>query len=59
MDHLSLFVTIKLALVTTAVLIMLAIPVAYFLAYIRFSGKSFVEVLFLDDEILPFFERAG
>lgn len=36
MDYLALYVTLKLALATTIVLMILAAPVAYLLAYARF-----------------------
>ena len=45
MDYLALYVTLKLAVVTTVVLMVMAAPIAYLLAYSRFPGKSFVEAL--------------
>lgn len=45
MDFLALFVSVKLASVTTVVLMLLAAPMAYALAFARFPGKSFVEAL--------------
>jgi len=53
MDYLALFVTLKLAIVTTAVLMVLAAPVAYFLAYSKFPGKSFLEALIYLPMALP------
>lgn len=53
MDYLALFVTVKLALVTTVFLIIIAAPVAYFLAYVRFPGKSFLEALIYLPMALP------
>ena len=53
MDYLALYVTIKLALVTTFVLMILSAPVAYLLAYTRFPGKSFVEALIYLPMALP------
>ncbi|MDD4092363.1 MAG: molybdate ABC transporter permease subunit [Smithellaceae bacterium] len=53
MDYLALYVTLKLALVTTVVLIVVAAPVAYLLAYTRFPGKSFVEALIYLPMALP------
>lgn len=53
MDYLALFVTLKLALVTTVFLIVIAAPVAYFLAYTRFPGKSFLEALIYLPMALP------
>lgn len=53
MDYLALFVTLKLALVTTVFLIVIAAPIAYFLAYTRFPGKSFLEALIYLPMALP------
>ncbi len=40
MDYLALYVTLKLALVTTVVLMVIAAPVAYALAYYPFCRES-------------------
>lgn len=53
MDYLALYVTLKLAVVTTVVLMVLAAPIAYLLAYSRFPGKSFVEALIYLPMALP------
>lgn len=53
MDYLALYVTLKLALVTTVLLMVGAAPVAYFLAYTRFPGKSFAEALIYLPMALP------
>ena len=53
MDYLAFFVTLKLALVTTVVLMVLAAPVAYFLAFYRFPGKSLAEALIYLPLALP------
>ena len=53
MDYLALYVTIKLALVTTAILMVIAAPIAYLLAYKHFPGKSFVEALIYLPMALP------
>jgi molybdate transport system permease protein len=53
MDYLALYVTLKLALVTTVFLMVLAAPIAYLLAYHRFPGKSFVEALIYMPLALP------
>lgn len=53
MDFLALYVTLKLALIATAVLMVLAAPVAYFMAFSRFRGKSFVEALIYLPMALP------
>jgi molybdate transport system permease protein len=45
MDFQSLYVTLKLAVVTMCVLVVLAAPIAYVLAYKRFPGKSLLEAL--------------
>jgi len=52
-DYLAFFVTLKLALVTTVVLMVLAAPVAYFLAFYRFPGKSLAEALIYLPLALP------
>lgn len=53
MDYLALYVTLKLALVTTVVLMLLAAPIAYTLAYSRFPGKSFIEAIIYLPMALP------
>ena len=53
MDFLSLYVTLKLAAVTTIVLLIIAAPVAYALAYVRFPGKSLMEALIYLPMALP------
>lgn len=53
MDFLSLYVTLKLATVTTIVLLIIAAPVAYVLAYLRFPGKSLFEALIYLPIALP------
>ncbi len=53
MDYLSLFVSFKLAVVTTVLLMVLAAPLAYFLAYTRFPGKAMVEALMNLPLVLP------
>ena len=53
MDYLALYVTLKLALVTTIILMLLAAPIAYVLAYFRFPGKSLVEAFIYLPMALP------
>jgi len=53
MDYLALYVTVKLALITTVVLMLLAAPIAYVLAYFRFPGKSLLEALIYLPMALP------
>lgn len=53
MDYLALYVTLKLAFVTTVILILLAAPLAYFLAYYHFPGKSLLEALIYLPMALP------
>jgi molybdate transport system permease protein len=53
MDLLSLYVTLKLAAATTIVLLIIAAPVAYALAYLRFPGKSLFEALIYLPIALP------
>ena len=45
MDFVPIYLSIKLACVCTFVLIILAAPLAYVLAYCRFPGKSMLEAL--------------
>lgn len=53
MDYLALYVTVKLALITTIILMLLAAPIAYVLAYLRFPGKSLLEALIYLPMALP------
>jgi len=53
MDYLALYVTLKLALITTVLLMIIAAPVAYLLAYYRFPGKSLLEALVYLPMALP------
>jgi len=53
MDYLALYVTLKLALVTTVILMVIAAPIAYLLAYSRFPGKSLLEALVYLPMALP------
>jgi len=53
MDYQALYITLKLASVTTVILIGLAAPLAYILAYHRFAGKSFLEALLYLPMALP------
>jgi len=53
LDYTALYLTLKLALVTTAALMILAAPVAYMLAFSAFPGKSFVEALIYLPTALP------
>ena len=49
----ALYVTLKLAFITTAVLIVIAAPLAYFFAYRRFPGKFMLEALISLPMALP------
>jgi molybdate transport system permease protein len=53
MDYLALYMTLKLALITTIILMVLAAPIAYVLAYFRFPGKSLLEALIYLPMALP------
>jgi len=53
MDYLALYVTLKLAMVTTVILMVIAAPIAYLLAYSRFPGKSLLEALVYLPMALP------
>jgi molybdate transport system permease protein len=45
MDFLPLYLSAKLAVITTCVLIVIAAPLAYLLVYIKWPGKNFFEAL--------------
>ncbi len=53
MDFQPILLSMKLALVTTVFLLVLATPVAYFLAFYRFRGRAFVEAVFALPIVLP------
>ncbi len=53
MDLTPLYLSLKLALVTTVVLVIMAAPLTYLLVYIRFAGKSFFEALLTLPMVLP------
>ncbi len=53
MDYLALYVTLKLAFVTTIFLMVIAAPIAYLLAYTSFPGKSLLEALIYLPMALP------
>jgi molybdate transport system permease protein len=53
LDYTALYITLKLAAVTTVVLMILAAPMAYLLAFSAFPGKSFVEALIYLPTALP------
>lgn len=52
-DWLPIFVSLKLATVTTAMLMVFAAPLAYVLAHSRFPGKSFIEAMVNLPMVLP------
>jgi len=53
MDMQPLYLSAKLALVSTAILMLLVTPLAYFLAYYRFRGKVLVDSLISLPLVLP------
>lgn len=53
MDYLALYITLKLALVSTLILMVLAAPVAYMLAFSAMPGKSFIESFIYLPTALP------
>ena len=53
MDLLPLYLSIKLAVVSTVVLIILAAPLSYVLVFYRLPGKSFLEALINLPIVLP------
>ncbi len=48
-----LILTFQLALITTAILLLISIPLAYWLAYSRFRFKPLVEALISMPLVLP------
>lgn len=53
MDYSALFLTFKLALITTMLLMIFSAPIAYFLAFTTFPGKSYLEALIYLPTALP------
>jgi molybdate transport system permease protein len=53
MDYTALYITLKLALVTTTILVLLGAPVAWFFAHHRFPGKPLIEALLYLPIALP------
>ena len=53
MDWQPFYVTLKLAVATTGLLVVLAAPLAYCLAYARFPGRSLIEALVNPPLALP------
>jgi len=53
MDITPIVLSAKLSLVTTSVLVAAALPVAYWLAFCRFPGKTLVEAFFNLPLVLP------
>ncbi len=49
----TLWVTLKLAVSTTAILIIIGLPIAYWLAYSKFRIKPFIEALVSMPMVLP------
>lgn len=53
MDYTPFYVTFKLACLTTAILFVVGIPLAYFLAFSKWRGKILLESLLMIPIILP------
>ncbi|OCC14932.1 Molybdenum transport system permease protein ModB [Dissulfuribacter thermophilus] len=53
MDLTPLYLTAKLALVTTAILLVIAAPIAYCFAYVRLPAKPYLEALVSMPLVLP------
>lgn len=53
MDYTALYISLKLALATTVILVLLGAPLAWFFACRRFPGKPFVEALLYLPIALP------
>jgi molybdate transport system permease protein len=51
--YITLYITAKLALLTTTILFIIGLPLAYFLAYSKFKGKPIVEALISMPLVLP------
>jgi len=49
----SLFISLQLALVTTAILLFIALPLAYVLAFKTFAGRTVLEVIVALPLVLP------
>lgn len=49
----TLILTAKLAIITTLLLLIISLPVAYQLAYSHFKGKAFIEALICMPMVLP------
>lgn len=53
MDYTPFWITFKLACLTTTVLFIIGIPMAYFIAFSRWKGKVFLESIMLLPIVLP------
>lgn len=53
MDYTPFYITFKLALLTTLILFVIAIPMSYFLAFSKWRGKILVESVLMMPIILP------
>ena len=53
MDYTPFFITFKLAVLTTLILFVIAIPISYFLAFSKWKGKFFLESILMMPIILP------
>jgi molybdate transport system permease protein len=52
-DYTPFFITFKLAVLTTLILFVIAIPISYFLAFSKWKGKIFLESILMMPIILP------
>lgn len=53
MDYTPFYITFKLACFTTLILLVIGLPVAYFLAFSKWKGRVFLESLMMLPIILP------
>lgn len=53
MDYTPFLITFKLAILTTLILFVIAIPISYFLAFSKWKGKIFLESILMMPIILP------
>jgi molybdate transport system permease protein len=52
-DLTPLILSLKISAITTLILLLISLPIAYFLAYKNFKGKSLIESFILLPLVLP------
>lgn len=53
MDYTPFYITFKLAFITTLILLIISIPISYFLAFSKYKGKIIIESIIVMPIILP------